>query len=113
MANIDASRPARAIRPWSLRPVIGMLTCDGVATGVDSSIGGGHGAGRPGAAVVLRRPARGGGGPPGWGGRPCSDARPGWALARLAEAAREEELPAGRAVLHQHDRTLAVHLLLA
>jgi CRP-like cAMP-binding protein len=38
---------------------------------------------------------------------------PGWALARLAEAAREEDLPAGRTVLHQHDRTRTVHLLLA
>ena len=37
---------------------------------------------------------------------------PGWALAHLAEAAREEELPAGRTVLHQHDRTRTVHLLL-
>ena len=41
------------------------------------------------------------------------DGLPGWALARLAEAAREEELPAGRTVLHQHDRTRTVHLLLA
>jgi CRP-like cAMP-binding protein len=38
---------------------------------------------------------------------------PRWALARLAEAAQEEELPAGRTVLHQHDRTRTVHLLLA
>ena len=30
---------------------------------------------------------------------------PRWALVRLVEAAREEELPAGRTVLHQHDRT--------
>ena len=38
---------------------------------------------------------------------------PRWALVRLAEAAREEDLPAGRTVLHQHDRTRTVHLLLA
>ena len=38
---------------------------------------------------------------------------PQWALARLAEAAREEELPGGRTVLHQHDRTRTVHFLLA
>lgn len=38
---------------------------------------------------------------------------PRWALVRLAEAAREENLPAGRTVLHQHDRTRTVHLLLA
>ena len=38
---------------------------------------------------------------------------PRWALVHLAEAVREEELPAGRAVLHQHDRTRTVHLLLA
>ena len=38
---------------------------------------------------------------------------PRWALVRLAEAAREEDLPAGRMVLHQHDRTRTVHLLLA
>jgi CRP-like cAMP-binding protein len=38
---------------------------------------------------------------------------PGWALARLTQAAREEQLPAGRTVLHQHDRTRTVHLLLA
>ena len=38
---------------------------------------------------------------------------PGWALAHLAAAAREEELPAGRTVLHQHDRTRTVHFLLA
>ena len=36
---------------------------------------------------------------------------PRWALVRLVEAAREEELPAGRTVLHQHDRTRTVHLL--
>ena len=30
---------------------------------------------------------------------------PRWALVRLAEAEQEEELPAGRTVLHQHDRT--------
>src|SRR5215211_7160275 len=41
------------------------------------------------------------------------DGLPGWALAHLAEAAREEELPAGRTVLHQHDRTRTVHFLLA
>jgi CRP-like cAMP-binding protein len=38
---------------------------------------------------------------------------PRWALVRLAEAAQEEDLPAGRTVLHQHDRTRTVHLLLA
>ena len=38
---------------------------------------------------------------------------PQWALVRLVEAAREEQLPAGRTVLHQHDRTRTVHLLLA
>ena len=38
---------------------------------------------------------------------------PRWALVRLAEAAREENLPAGRTVLHQHDRTRTVHLLVA
>ena len=38
---------------------------------------------------------------------------PQWALVRLAEAAREEQLPAGRTVLHQHDRTRTVHFLLA
>ena len=38
---------------------------------------------------------------------------PWWALVRLAEAAQEEELPAGRTVLHQHNRTQTVHLLLA
>jgi CRP-like cAMP-binding protein len=38
---------------------------------------------------------------------------PRWALARLAEAAREEQLPTGQTVLHQHDRTRSVHFLLA
>ena len=38
---------------------------------------------------------------------------PRWPLVHLAEAAREEELPAGRTVLYQHDRTRTVHLLLA
>jgi CRP-like cAMP-binding protein len=38
---------------------------------------------------------------------------PRWALDRLTQAAREEDLPAGRTVLHQHDRTRTVHLLLA
>ena len=38
---------------------------------------------------------------------------PRWALARLTQAAQEEELPADRTVLHQHDRTRTVHLLLA
>src|SRR6266511_4015342 len=38
---------------------------------------------------------------------------PSWALIRLAEAATEEELPAGRLVLRQSDRARAVHLLLA
>jgi CRP-like cAMP-binding protein len=38
---------------------------------------------------------------------------PRWALDRLTQAAREEELPAGRTVLHQHDRSRTVHLLLA
>jgi hypothetical protein len=52
----------------------------------------GDGAGRPGAAAVF-------------GGLPR------WALVRLVEAAREEELPVGRTVLHQHDRTRTVHLL--
>jgi CRP-like cAMP-binding protein len=37
---------------------------------------------------------------------------PSWALDRLTQAAREEDLPAGRTVLHQHDRTRTVHLLL-
>jgi CRP-like cAMP-binding protein len=36
---------------------------------------------------------------------------PRWALEVLAGAAREEELPAGRTVLHQHDRVRTVHLL--
>jgi CRP-like cAMP-binding protein len=36
---------------------------------------------------------------------------PRWALEMLAWAAREEELPAGRTVLHQHDRVRTVHLL--
>src|SRR6266511_2544052 len=38
---------------------------------------------------------------------------PSWALIRLAEAATEEELPAGRLVLRQSDRARAVHFLLA
>jgi CRP-like cAMP-binding protein len=38
---------------------------------------------------------------------------PRWALDRLTQAAREEDLPAGRTVLHQHDRTRTVHFLLA
>jgi CRP-like cAMP-binding protein len=38
---------------------------------------------------------------------------PRWALVRLAEAATEEELPAGRLVLCQSDRARAVHFLLA
>lgn len=38
---------------------------------------------------------------------------PGWALIRLAEAATEEELPAGGLVLRQSDRAGAVHFLLA
>jgi CRP-like cAMP-binding protein len=37
---------------------------------------------------------------------------PSWALVRLAEAATEEELPAGRLVLRQSDRAGAVHFLL-
>lgn len=41
------------------------------------------------------------------------DGLPLWALDRLAEAAREDQLPAGRMVLHQYDRTRTVHLLLA
>ena len=36
---------------------------------------------------------------------------PRWDLEVLAGAAREEELPAGRTVLHQHDRVRTVHLL--
>jgi CRP/FNR family cyclic AMP-dependent transcriptional regulator len=38
---------------------------------------------------------------------------PRWALVRLAQAATEEELPAGRLVLRQSDRARAVHFLLA
>jgi CRP-like cAMP-binding protein len=38
---------------------------------------------------------------------------PGWALVRLAEAAAEEELPAGEMVVRQSDRARAVHFLLA
>ena len=37
---------------------------------------------------------------------------PGWALEALAGAAREEEAPAGRTVLHQHDRVGTVHFLI-
>jgi CRP-like cAMP-binding protein len=37
---------------------------------------------------------------------------PSWALVHLAEAATEEELPAGRLVLRQSDRARAVHFLL-
>ena len=37
---------------------------------------------------------------------------PRWALEALAGAAREEEAPAGRTVLHQHDRVGTVHFLL-
>jgi CRP-like cAMP-binding protein len=40
------------------------------------------------------------------------DGLPRWALVHLAEAAREEDLPAGRTVLHQHDRTRTVQFLL-
>jgi CRP-like cAMP-binding protein len=36
---------------------------------------------------------------------------PRWALERLAEAAHEEQVAAGRTVLHQHDRVRAVHFL--
>jgi CRP-like cAMP-binding protein len=39
------------------------------------------------------------------------DGLPSWALEVLAGAAREEEHPAGRAVLHQHDRVRTVHFL--
>jgi CRP-like cAMP-binding protein len=39
------------------------------------------------------------------------DGLPRWALEVLAGAAREEEVPAGRTVLHQHDRVRTVHLL--
>jgi CRP-like cAMP-binding protein/1-acyl-sn-glycerol-3-phosphate acyltransferase len=38
---------------------------------------------------------------------------PRWALVRLADAATEEELPAGRLVLRQSDRARAVYFLLA
>jgi CRP-like cAMP-binding protein len=37
---------------------------------------------------------------------------PRWALEALAGAAREEEAPAGRTVLHQHDRVGTVHFLI-
>jgi CRP-like cAMP-binding protein len=38
---------------------------------------------------------------------------PRWALVRLADAATEEDLPAGGLVLRQSDRARAVHFLLA
>src|SRR6266511_1001825 len=38
---------------------------------------------------------------------------PRWALIRLAEAASEEELPAGGLVFRQSDRARAVHFLVA
>ena len=38
---------------------------------------------------------------------------PQWALVRLAEAAAQEQLPAGGMVLRQADRARAVHFLLA
>jgi CRP-like cAMP-binding protein len=38
---------------------------------------------------------------------------PWWALVRLAEAAAEEQLPAGGMLLRQSDRARAVHFLLA
>jgi CRP-like cAMP-binding protein len=38
---------------------------------------------------------------------------PRWALVRLAEAAAEEQLPAGGMLLRQSDRARAVHFLLA
>jgi CRP-like cAMP-binding protein len=37
---------------------------------------------------------------------------PRWALEALAGAAREEEAPAGRTVLHQYDRVGTVHFLI-
>jgi CRP-like cAMP-binding protein len=43
---------------------------------------------------------------------PFFQGMPQWALVRLAEAAAEEEVPAGGMVLHQSDRARAVHFLL-
>jgi CRP-like cAMP-binding protein len=44
---------------------------------------------------------------------PFFQGMPQWALVRLAEAAAEEEVPAGGMVLRQGDRARAVHFLLA
>jgi CRP-like cAMP-binding protein len=44
---------------------------------------------------------------------PFFQGMPAWALVRLAEAAAEEELPAGRLVLRQSDRARGVYFLLA
>jgi CRP-like cAMP-binding protein len=44
---------------------------------------------------------------------PFFDGLPRSALAHLAGRARAEELPAGRTVLHQHERTRTVYFLLA
>jgi hypothetical protein len=44
---------------------------------------------------------------------PFFQGMPQWALVRLAEAATEEEAPAGAMVLRQADRARAVHFLAA
>jgi CRP-like cAMP-binding protein len=44
---------------------------------------------------------------------PFFQGMPQWALVRLAEKAKEQELPAGELMLRQADRARAVHFLLA